>query len=150
MVAITSLLLAAESGLSYIGNVIGEGTIVTLGGVCLLLVIVRNAKGLWDSFKAEPPHPDLATKAELYQVITAQATLATRVELQTVKHDLTGEINVSRAERKRATDELFEQTRSILVSIGTLSADINRALGRVEGRQETVEALRKIIHEEKR
>ena len=151
MFATTFLLAAAESGANSIGNIIGESTFVTLGGIVLILWIANLAKQLWDGFKPQPPPDEKYASAEtcgLARIRYAADLVKAESNCLGKIGDLATALKELQEDRKRNVREVWEAIRANEKTLQAIISDLNRALGRLEGRADVFDALKTLLKQD--
>ncbi|MCX6901727.1 MAG: hypothetical protein NT105_23860 [Verrucomicrobia bacterium] len=112
-----------------------NSTVVTVGMIVAVAAMVKWATDIWANIR-----PNRSFDDKLVAALTAcQGQCSKNLKVAT------DDIEVIQADRRRNTTDLWKEINGLKETIQTFSNDLNRALGRLEGRAEMLDAVRDVI-----
>jgi hypothetical protein len=133
--ALSSQLPLADAGAQLTSSTISDSSVITVGAIVAVAVVAQAVASVWDAVRPKPPLEDKIARAlalcssHCHEKIAAVAT-----EVGEVKKD-----------RVRNMQDLWGAIDGLKSSISMMSSDLNRALGRLEGRDEMKAELKRLL-----
>lgn len=123
-------LLAAAEPLTF-----DNSTVVTIGMIVAAGAMIKWATDIWANIR-----PSRTLDEKIVAALTACQGQCSR-NLKVATDDIAG----IQADRRRNTKDLWDEINALKVTLQTVCLDLTRALGRLEGRAEMLDAVRDVV-----
>jgi len=122
-----------------------DSAVVTVGGLLAFLWTLSLVLEIWQKLKPQPPPDEKYASAESFHEFSQRcATDLVRSESNCLGKiaDLAKLVETIQEDRKRSQKDIWDALRANERTVQLLSNDLSRALGRLEGRADVMDALR--------
>lgn len=126
----TAILLAQATA-----SALDNNTVITVGMILGALGAIKLLTGIWSDVKPQKNMDDL--------IAAALGTCKTQCD-KNLKF-ATDDIAKIQEDRQRNMKDLWSQIDSLKATLQSVCLDLTRALGRLEGRAEMLDAVRKVV-----